>query len=86
MVLKLFSCGINALNEKRYKKTFLELMVNWKIFSDHLGVNKQSSLYTNIDRIENLDFDSNKIDLWLNGYLDLLRKQSVPQQYYVQTS
>ena len=49
-------------------------------------MNKQSSLYTNIDRIENLDFDSNKIDLWLNGYLDLLRKQSVPQQYYVQTN
>ena len=83
-----FSCGVSAaLNEKGIKKTFLELAnVPGKIFSDHLGVNKQSSLYTNIDCIENLDFDSNKIDLWLNGYLDLLRKQSVPQQYYVQTN
>lgn len=78
-----FSSGVSdAINDAKIEKTFLELAnVPGKIFSNHMGVNKQSSLFHDIKPVEKLNLDEEQVNKWLTGYLNNLKSQSVPQQY-----
>ena len=63
------------------KLLFFEIAnINGKIFVDTMGVNASSSLYSKLDRLDNLDFNESDYELWKEEYILGKKEQKTLKQ------